>query len=634
MEITLEQLKQYTRKQGEIKRWKCYDESIKLYKDLKTHADGEYPHRLIDERRPSESLEIKDYRKMIYEPITEGPFSKVLTSLAKIRKASDWGIKYDQTEVPKSIIEKETPQSYFEKEFPYFKSLTDWLFNVGLKNYLIDANAVVLVMPLETEVSATTYLRPFPFIYNSPQVLDYQEEEFAILHSTDKATYYSSPTVKKYDGEIYFVVTEERIQRFDQVNANGDLELKADYLHNLGYMPAYRVKGLFKKALDKTIMWKSRIAAIVPGLNEAVREYSDLQAEVVQHIHSTMWIYATQDCVECSGLGKIQIEGRSIACEVCKGQGKINASPYAHQVIRAPGVGEGQVPTPPMGYVQKEVEIVKIQDERIDKHIYKALSAINMEFLEETPLNQSGVGKEVDRDELNIFVNSVANDIVNIMREIIRISIDYRYRVGVPSADDREKMIPIFSVPEKFDLLSSNLLVNEIGTAKTGKVDPSIINEMEVEYATKRFSGEPDVQALVRLTLMLDPFPGIEDDAKMTRMQNGGIAKVDYVVSCNIHQFVKKAIAEDEDFVTMDYPDQQKVLQKYAQAIIDANTAAAQVRLQMAQQGGGDVTGNQDQTLETPANQDQSTGNSNDTSGKQKSGIDDAAPVDQNTAAK
>lgn len=635
MEITLDQLKLYTQKNAQTKRWKCYDESVELYKALKTHADGEYPHRLIDKRRPSESEEIKKYRQEIYEPITEGPFSQIITSLAKIRKSSDWGIKYDPTDVPAAIVEEERPECYFEEEFPYFKSLTDWFFNVGLKNYLLDANAVILTMPLETNIKATEYLRPFPFIYNSPQVLEFQEEEYAILHSTDKATYNASPTLKKYDGEIYFVVTDERIQRYDQINANGDLKLMADYPHELGYMPAFRVKGLFKKALDRTIMWKSRIASIVPGLNEAVREYSDLQAEVVQHIHSTIWMYATQDCQECKGFGEILQEGRTVKCSVCGGKGKINPSPYAHMVIRPAEVGEKDLPTPPMGYVEKNTDIVKIQDERIDKHIFKALSAINMQFLLQTPLNQSGVGKEVDRDELNIFVNSIAKDIVAIMREIMRISIDYRYKVIVPSANDRKALIPIFSVPEKFDLLSSSVLVNEIQTAKTGKVDASIVNEMEIEYASKKFAGEPDVQALVRLILSLDPFPGIEDDAKMTRMQNGGISKVDYVVSCNIHQFVKRAICEDPKFVSMEYEDQAEVLQEYAQEVIDANSAAAQLKNSLYPgTGQQDVTeqgGEYDDNLSNSASEDKSTGNSDEKGAKPQPGIDDTPESNTNT---
>jgi hypothetical protein len=276
--------------------------------------------------------------------------------------------------------------------------------------------------------------------------------------------------------------------------------------------------------------------------------------------------------------------------------------------------------------VTKDTAIVKIQDDRIDAHIYRALSAINMEFLQDVPLNESGTAKEVDRDELNIFVNSIAKDIVVIMREIERIGIDYRYRVIVPGKTERKTLIPIFSVPLKFDLLSSNGMISDIQAAKTGQVDPSIVTEMEVEFATKRFNTEPAIQALVRLTLMLDPFPGIDDGDKMTRMQNGGISKLDYVVSCNIHQFVRRALDEDEQFASKEYDAQCEVLEKYAQEIIDANDQAAQLKLKMAQQAMG-ANGQPGDDLDNAANQDDKTGNSDPVTGKQKPGIDDPKPT-------
>jgi hypothetical protein len=587
MEITALQLKDYTKK-TQPKRWKCYDESVKLYDALRIHANGEFPARLIQERRPSESPEIHKYRQTIYEPVTQGPFSKILTSLGKIRKASGWGVKYDQTKVPKSIADDETPEQYFGSDFPYFESVENWIFNVALKNYLIDSNAVAAVYPLDMiDLKENEYLEPYPVIFNSPNVYWFEEDSYCVLYSTDKSTY-KSGNVTRTDGDIYFVLTDERVQKYEQINAKGDLQLTIDYQHDLGYMPAFRLKGLFEKALDKTIMWKSRIAGIVPRFNDAAREYSDLQAEVVQHIHSTMWVYATQDCAECRGIGQtVNREGRHVTCEVCKGMGKINTSPYTHQVIRAPQMGETPVPNPPMGYIEKDIEIVKVQDERIDTHIYKGLSAINMEFLQDTPLNESGTAKEVDRDELNVFVNSIANDLVNIMRLVEQICIDYRYRVIITSDTDRAELVPIFSVPMKFDLLSSNGMIDDIQTAKTGKVDPAIVNEMEIEFAAKKFNTEPDVQALVRLTLTLDPFPGIDDESKMVRMQNGGISKPDYIVSCNIHQFVKRAIEEDPKFVTLDYDDQREVLEEFAQEISDANDQATQLKLKMAQQSMG-----------------------------------------------
>ncbi len=36
-------------------RHEDYDDAYELYEELEVHADGEYPHDLIDQRRPAES---------------------------------------------------------------------------------------------------------------------------------------------------------------------------------------------------------------------------------------------------------------------------------------------------------------------------------------------------------------------------------------------------------------------------------------------------------------------------------------------------------------------------------------------------------------------------------------------------
>jgi hypothetical protein len=58
-------------------RHEDYDDAVEMYEDLEIHADGEYPGKLIDERRPAESDDIKNYRKKIFVPITKPVVTKV-----------------------------------------------------------------------------------------------------------------------------------------------------------------------------------------------------------------------------------------------------------------------------------------------------------------------------------------------------------------------------------------------------------------------------------------------------------------------------------------------------------------------------------------------------------------------------
>jgi hypothetical protein len=317
---------------------------------------------------------------------------------------------------------------------------------------------------------------------------------------------------------------------------------------------------------------------MLPFLDEAAREYSDLQAEIVQHIHSEKYFYTNTECPVCRGIGTIVGEtdekGNHKKCTHCNGSGNINnVSPYGEYVIAAGRkVEEYQLPTPPIGYIQKGTEIARLQDERVRNHSFVALSAINMEFLAETPLNQSGIAKEVDRDELNNFVNSVAEDIVSVLDNAYYFICRYRYSLVVPDKEKRERMLPIIAVPEKFDLLNSALLINDIQVAKTARVNPVLIKHMEIELARKKYNSDTRIACELECVFELDPLYGYEQQDKMTMLANGGITERDYIVSCNIAQFVQRAFKADEHFTQKSFDEKQKVITGYANEVIRENS--------------------------------------------------------------
>jgi hypothetical protein len=322
-------------------------------------------------------------------------------------------------------------------------------------------------------------------------------------------------------------------------------------------------------------VYRSRINPIVPKLEEAIREYSDLQAEVVQHIYSEKWEYASDDCSSCKGTGLINMPGSNNAnssCTTCNGTGGKTRGPYTSLVIKAPMAGEANLPTPPIGYVQKNTAIVEIQDKRIDAHIYKALSAINMQFLDTSPLSQSGIAKEVDRDELNNFVHNIAEDLVSVLDTLIEYITDMRYARLITDTAQRKALLPIIPVPERFDILSSNYLEAQLISAKASKFNPVVVTELEIEYANKKYVADPLVRDLVVLTITLDPLGGISEEDKTIRLANNGISKLDYIISCNINQFVKQSIANNPNFASLKMAQQKEALQALAQVIIDSNT--------------------------------------------------------------
>jgi hypothetical protein len=549
-----------------------YKKCVKLYKDLKVHADGEFPEHLIHERRPNESARIQKYRRDVYKAITKSVVQRVLTSLTKIRRSVDWGIIHPIEKYPDSIPPSERLNYYTEKGFPMIESFEDWMFTIAFRNYILDANGVVLWLPYNRDAAENEYLQPVPMIFNSECVLEYEPNELLIA---------KIDSYKKDKREQKFITADqERIQKWKRTD--GGYEMVWEYEHQLGMMPAFVLGGMYRENIGYDIIRESRISPMLERLDEAAREYSDMQAEVVQHIHSERWQWATQNCTKCANDAGVSTgfinddkNNKKITCPSCNGARTVAGSPYVNMVVRPSkeSMGEQAAPIPPAGYITKETNIVEIQDRRIDEHIYKALSAINMQFLDQTPLNNSGKAKEVDRDELNNFVYGVAHDMVRIAKLSMRIMGEYRHNVIIKDAAARMELQPDIRVPQKFDLLSSSYLADEIAAAKSAKMNPVVIAALEREFAAKKFYNDPAVRDMLVLAMELDPLAAITEDDKMLRKANKGITEIDYIISSNITEMVRDAM-QDEKFQTSSREEQLAILRSMADAKRKAINAA------------------------------------------------------------
>jgi len=116
---------------------------------------------------------------------------------------------------------------------------------------------------------------------------------------------------------------------------------------------------------------------------------------------------------------------------------------------------------------------------------------------------------------------------------------------------------------------------------KDAGLNPVLISAMEVEVSGKKFASDPDIRQELQLVFSLDPIPGMTPDEKMSMLQNGGVTLENYVISCNVVPFVRRAIIENEGFVALKYSEKMKVLIGFAAEIIKVNSAAQQVKAQM-----------------------------------------------------
>jgi hypothetical protein len=560
-----------------------YDKANKKCQAFEPHSEGCYPTELIECRRPNEPLEVQDYRKKIWVPKTQPTFERILASLGAIRRSADWSIKYPELGTFTLIREGETLEDYCENDFPYFGSITNWIFSVALKRYLTDSNGVVLIMPLQNEIMETDFLQPYPVLFDCCDVLKYDHGENALLNNPLGCIYVTKRGAMER-GKSYYYVDAFAIVTYNQVDSKGTMMPVDTYPHGLGIMPCFMLGGIVCETQGHNFLYKSRIAGILPELDEALREYSDLQAAKVLHVYPERWEYTQHECSNCRGTGQRRnpawTDGCSLPAQLpCDNSGCHNgyiaSGPYAKLLIRPNSAleGGGTIPNPPAGYVEKDVEIVRLMDESVRQHIYDGLAAINFQELAEVPLAQSGVAKTVDRDQQNNTIHAIAEDLVKIMDSTYKITAYYRYK-DIYTFEEIDQMLPQIPVPEKYDLFSISNMQTELNTAKTGKTNPVIVNAMEVDYASKRFNTDESVRDLVSLILKLDPLPNISEDEKMARLSNKGILQETYIVSSNIGEFVQRALDEDPKFAGKQLKEQKKKLLAYANEIIKVQSSA------------------------------------------------------------
>lgn len=549
-----------------------------------------YFARLIDARRPSESDQIKTYRRIIYLPESKSPCHKVYGSLKKITDSNDWKPDYKDVAKPASIADDEYLEDYCEKNYPEFDSVKNWFSSLGLKDMLVDSNGLIFVLPKDFEIKGNEYFKPVATIINCEHVYGFKENEYAVFHVDREYEYKSGNGWRK--GKCLGIITKEGYSEARQISGERGFELIEvfKFKQPMKYLPAWLIGGVIEKKTSETTLYNSFLSPMLPGLDGMAMAISDEDAEWVQHVYSTMWYFSNQDCNHCQGKGKVKGKGQQlITCTECNGQGNAPKSPYRDMVLKSGTFDTEKMPSPPAGYIQKQTEIVKAFEARVNKKEYRALSSVNHEFLAEMPLVNSGIAKQFDRQELTQFVKGVAkHSIKNVIAQVYYFINEFRYSEAVKNDEERAKMLPKFPVPEDFDLITANILEAQLKALNEAKADPNIIDEVELEYAAKSFPNNTDLRDRMVLKKALDPFPRITPEQKSQMILDGSADKIDVIVSNYLNPFIELALFENEDFCEMELDKQKEVIYKYAEDKMKSLDAAQKIKDKAAKAAGTD----------------------------------------------
>jgi hypothetical protein len=557
---------------------KFYDQSVAVHERINVHASGEYPKDLIEVARPNEADEYKLYRQQVFTPVTKTWYSKVEKTIAKGHRAEDWGITWRDNKGP--IPEDETLKYYTTINYPYFDSIENWFFSIGLPKMLNDPDGAIAVYPLpKLTDNDTEYLRPYNHFFCSRNVIDYKESEYAVLMDENKSivTISGDPV---QEGMIYHFFDSNSYWYAEQVGEKDSYRFEIKIIeHNIGSPPVFLLGGVIKDFCDGYILWDSFIADCINNWNEAVRRYSDHQVNMVLHLHPFEWEIMDTPCKVCSGTGKETIIWKDTKethnCSGCGGSGNISVkTPFGKKLIRPAtknGINDSiAIPTPPAGIIERDIGAIDFLKKEYESQIGEGLASINMEWIMEVPMNTSGVSKEKDREEATTFFHEVyRHGIANVMYPSYYFTSKWRYP-NISEAETENNM-PMIRVPIKFDLVTAELVGQKLKTAIESKFNPMIVNKLNIEYAKKELGDDAIEIKKLETILQMDPLPNKTVEEKMTDLSSQSISIEAYILSENINGFVERAMFEKKDFLAMNYAQKNEIFKGYVKEIMESS---------------------------------------------------------------
>jgi hypothetical protein len=561
-----------------------YRGCVRHCEEMSWHVYGEKPERLLKRTRPREDPAITQYRIDSYEPITKAVCKKALSICHKIFDSGLYSIRFS-TDANSELLKEYTTEKY-----PRFNSVVNYLANFILKKMIADPNAIILVQPYEYNIKGSDRVNPIATCYESEDVY-LMTDEYVLLFDEyiESKSKTSAQVVKRW---FFTYADKTGIYKFSVDQKGGSnpvITYLSEYIHNFGEIPIWYLGGEYSEDADdgshgyvesednkdEEPIFESFFHAAVPFWNEAINDHSDVTGAYRMHMWPQKWEVADEcEYVEESDNGRHACNSGYIfdgtskhKCPGCKGTGYKSAkSPYETHLINRDKFGgedSANIAVPGVGYITVPVEATKMLEDKAEKNLEKGLKALNMDVMNEIGLNQSGKAKEMDRTELNDFLQRIADT----MYEIHLTNIYYfftKYMFGVTDPEKVEEIEPQISKPTQFDVYSSTELTAQFADAKKAKLNPSYLGVKQKDIQNKEFSTNPDLLTRLNLELDLDPLAEVGPEDVSLKLSNGTITQETAIIHDNIKEFVDRAMEEVPNFADKKPSEQKAKLMEYA----------------------------------------------------------------------
>lgn len=459
-----------------------------LYNNAIVHTRGAYPKRIMEEKRtlPKEILE---YRKLMYEPLTTDIIHRATDSISRAIYQSDY----------KLSIEDFNNHFYYENEET---NLEKFHFENCLNACLEDANAVLYWMPDkdadEQLINEKVQVQPVIIYCDNIKYID--KDTFVHYNGSVQLEARLNKGFKNAD--IFRLVTSGYIyDLLPYLNSQDEIKYSYKLYYQTDIETAFKVLGGRKSfKVENGVKYSynlSYFSNIYSWGNEFIAIYSDFKP-IFDRMSSPIIQLKAGQCPEphCRSGIIVKENCENKTCETCKGKGVItDFSPYSTLLMPEQRIGETPDSSDAIRYIIPPVNAVESAKKTAFEY-YQLLQ--NSANITRTDIQQSGVAKDIDRqqkyDQLSVIINNIfdllsftCDSIVTLLNPRIK-DVDSKYTLVYP------QRINIQSETELQDMANNKTL------------PVSIQKQNVIEYIEKKYSTDLRAKQLQKYIVLKDAY--------------------------------------------------------------------------------------------------------------------------------
>lgn len=564
-----------------------YYAAVRQRDRIANHAEvDKYPEDLFAKRAPNETKEEAEYIKANYKNTTHPIFVDYLSVIGRALADGNWTLKIN--------TDSEFPE-YLETGIEYHRSLETFIKEIILPLKAKDPNGVIAVTvpPLPTvEVNGELVtddrdrFRPQPRYFPCDAVVAWEGGEYAMLESHEK-TYVTYGTSRIKAGRVFYVYTKDMIWKIEQYGLFRDhtFEVMPIMRHDLGYVPAIKLKGVPSILPDNRIYYTSRFYYSVDPLDKVLTNSNYLQCSVANCMFPfRVMVGDVCDFIDevgaaCSG-GYVPVikdgmqDGRKV-CPSCHGSGlKQRVSPMGTYLLKPKeGNAEGDTSfAKPVEYISPSTDAGKFVQELIEKDTELARSILHI-HTSNTEVkggeNRTATGDAIDLKAMYAFVRPESEQIFDIYEFLIKTFADIR----------GEEVEVELARPRTFDFRTDADMLADIQSAREGGAPDVVQHALIYQFIQNRYYADTEGAQVFSLIVAADRLLTLSGDMITARKAQGLVQPWEVVLHDSAVQLINELIAADANFLNTDFDAQIAALVAKAKERAPAQVGTAAERI-------------------------------------------------------